>query len=194
MIEGYPPRSCCVWRHGSVEAFEKMTGINVRNLNRTDASAWASLRYSALRDHPLAFGRPPPDDVNELEATFIERIDDDEAVVFGAFEAAELVGMAGVRRMPGVKERHKAMLWGMYVSPSSRRQGVGDLLLGSAIKEASSWAGVLQLHLAVSDSALAAALLYEKHGFETWGIEPRALNWQGKFVDEKHMVRYLKTD
>lgn len=101
------------------------------------------------------------------------------------------MGMVGVIRASRVKVRHKANLWGMYVSPRAQQQGAGRALLEAAIDQARAWPGVDQLHLGVTDVALAARKLYEAAGFRIWGREPRALQWEGRFVDELHLVLEL---
>ena len=165
----------------------------VRKLDRDDAEAWASLRREALEAHPLAFGATIPEDPKTLVESFLARLtSNEESAVFGAFIDDSLTGIAGIRRNPGGKERHKALIWGMYVTAGSRRKGVGAMLLRTAIRQARSWAGVEQVHLAVSEVAEGARRLYERNGFQEWGREPRALCWEGRWVDESHMVLDLR--
>jgi GNAT superfamily N-acetyltransferase len=111
-----------------------------------------------------------------------------ESAVFGAFSDVLLVGIVGVVRNTGNKERHKSMIWGMYVTAGFRRSGVGERLLRAAIEEARSWEGVELVHLAVSEVAADAKRLYERIGFQEWGREPRALCWEGRCADETHMI------
>jgi GNAT superfamily N-acetyltransferase len=155
-----------------------MTTIcTVRKLDRDDAEAWALLRREALEAHPLAFGATIPEDSKTLVESFITRLTSNgESAVFGAFIDDSLIGIAGVRRNPGGKERHKALIWGIYVTAGSRRKGVGAMLLRTAIRQARSWAGVEQVRLAVSEVAEGARRLYERNGFQEWGREPRALS------------------
>lgn len=61
-----------------------------------------------------------------------------------------------------------------------------------AIQQSRSWAGVEQVHLAVSEVAQEARRLYERNGFQEWGREPRALCWEGRCADESHMVLDLR--
>jgi GNAT superfamily N-acetyltransferase len=165
----------------------------VRNLDRDDAEAWASLRQEALEAHPLAFGATIPEDPKTLVESFLARLkSNEESAVFGAFMDDSLIGTVGIRRNPGGKERHKALIWGMYVTAGSRRKGVGATLLRTAIRQARSWAGVEQVHLAVSEVAQGARKLYERNGFQEWGREPRALCWAGRCADESHMVLDLR--
>jgi GNAT superfamily N-acetyltransferase len=165
----------------------------VRKLDRDDAEAWASLRQEALEAHPLVFSATIPEDPKALVESFLARLtSDEESAVFGAFIGGSLIGIVGIRRNPGGKERHKASIWGMYVTAGSRRNGVGVALLRAAIREARSWAGVEQIRLAVSEVAEGARKLYEGNGFQEWGREPRALCWEGRWADESHMVLDLR--
>lgn len=137
----------------------------------------------------MAFGSSVDDD-RRLSVEFVCRwfADDPEQAVFGAFEGARLEGVVGVYRESRAKQRHKATIWGVYVTPRARRKGVARALLAAAIGHARGWSGVRQLHLSVAEVAETAKRLYEAAGFRVWGCEPRALQWQGKFVDDFHLV------
>ena len=168
-----------------------MQTIIIRKLNEENAEAWAALRREALAMEPFAFGSTAPDDPAELVQTIRARLREPEAAVFGAFADGTMVGIVGIRRNTGVKERHKVLIWGMYVTPASRRSGVGEKLMQALIELARSWSGVDQIHLAVSETAKEARRLYERLGFRQWGVEPRAICWQGRCVDEAHMILRL---
>jgi ribosomal protein S18 acetylase RimI-like enzyme len=162
--------------------------LNIRRLHLEDAESLVALRREALESHPLAFGASIDDDrALSLEFVRAALVDSDQAV-FGGFEGEKLIGMAGVLRATRVKIHHKAHIWGMYVSRHARGKGVGRALLEAAIDQARAWPGVDQLHLGVTDAAVEARRLYEAAGFRIWGREPRALQWEGRFVDEFHLV------
>lgn len=161
----------------------------VRLLHKDDAEAWALVRREALEAHPLAFGASVPEELSALAEAVRPRLSpNDESAVFGAFDGDSLIGIVGIVRNAGIKERHKSLIWGMYVTARSRRRGVGALLVRAAIEQARSWPGVELVHLAVSETAADAKRLYERLGFQEWGREPRALVWGGRFADELHMV------
>jgi GNAT superfamily N-acetyltransferase len=168
---------------------------DIRTLRPEDSQALVSLRREALDDEPLAFGASPADDRGlSLDLVRGSLADEDDHAVFGAFSGTDLVGMVGLHRAHGAKRRHKAVIWGMYVAPRARAKGAGRRLLDAAVAQARAWRGIEQVHLSVTDPAVAARRLYESAGFRPWGREPRALQWEGRFVDEQHLVLALFTD
>jgi len=166
----------------------------IRLLTVDDASAWAQRRFEALTAHPLLFGAAPPRDTSRLIEFVCTQIARAESGVCGAFAAARLDGIVGVFRESGVKARHKAVIWGMYVSPEARRRGVGRALLNAAVEQARHWPGVEQVHFSVSEASGSARTLYEREGFASWGREPRAISWAGGFADETHMLLDLRAE
>lgn len=169
-----------------------MTDGSVRRLGPGDARALVTLRREALETEPLAFLASPEDDRALSEAFVRDALAQvDEQAVFGAFRGERLSGMVGLVRAAKRKERHKALIWGMYVAPEARAAGTGRGLLDAALACARGWPGVEQVHLSVSETATTAARLYESAGFEVWGREPRAVAWRGRYADEIHLVLTL---
>jgi GNAT superfamily N-acetyltransferase len=165
------------------------TPLQIRRLEIIDISAMQGLRREALEAHPLAFAASVEDDMT-LDPAFVERSlsSPDASAILGAVEKNRLAGMVGVYRHTGRKGDHRAQLWGMYVTSALRRRGVGRALLSAAVEHVRGWSGVLQLQLCVTAAASNARNLYESAGFRVWGCEPRALQWEGQFVDEYHLV------
>jgi RimJ/RimL family protein N-acetyltransferase len=164
--------------------------ITIRRLGPEDAADLAGLRRESLESEPWAFGAAPEDDVHGTVEAFRRSLADrGERAVFGAFETGgSLIGMVGVARLDKTKRRHKAGLWGMYVTARARGQGVGGRLVEQAIRCAHEWPGVEQILLSVTTAAPAARRLYEKAGFRQWGREPRGILWKGKAEDELHFL------
>jgi len=159
-------------------------------LAATDAPDLVALRREALQSDPLAFGASPEDD-RPLEFVQKALADTANQAVFGFYEENQLTGMLGILRVKKRKEKHKAYIWGMYVRADSRRKGAGSAMLLAAIQKAQEWSGVSQIHLSVTETAIAAKRLYERVGFQQWGREPRSLCWNGTFVDEYHFILRL---
>ena len=114
----------------------------IRLLTSDDADAWSERRIEALTAHPLLFGAPPPADAARVVEFFRTQLARTDCAILGAYEAARLNGIVGVLRESGAKERHKAVIWGMYVVPAARYRGIGRALLAAAVDEARRWVGV----------------------------------------------------
>jgi ribosomal protein S18 acetylase RimI-like enzyme len=146
------------------------------------------LRREALERDAFAFAASPEDDVaSDLAYVRQALAVHDDSVTLGAL-SPHLSGTVGLHRDRHRKAAHKVHLWGMYVRPECRGVGVGAALLTSALGRARSMPGVTQVHLGVSETAVAALRLYTRYGFRIWGTEPRALAVSGRFVDEHHLV------
>jgi ribosomal protein S18 acetylase RimI-like enzyme len=162
-----------------------MTDLDVRPLTISDAAQWRALRLEALRTYPIAFASAYEE---ALEQDLSVRIPtpDGPGVLFGAFVGGALSGSAGLHVWPGMKQRHKAELWGMYVAPSLHRRGVGAALLRAVIDHARTRVAVVQLTVLRANSA--AKALYSQFGFVSYGIEKRALRHQGVDHDDELMA------
>src|SRR5262252_2997936 len=110
--------------------------MEIRRLDVSDAPAFVKLRAEALEAEPLSFGASPSDDVGlKLDSVRAFLADREGQAVFGQFDGAGLHGSVGLARSGKVKQRHKAMIWGMYVQPGWRSKSVGRALLDAAIAQ-----------------------------------------------------------
>ncbi len=161
--------------------------ILIRILIPSDAETFIKLRREALEKEPLMFAASVEDD-QALSLSFVRKAlaETDKSITFGAF-LTELIGVVGIYRESSLKALHRVRLWGFYVTPVYRDIGVGEKLLSSAINYTRNLKGVRQIHLSVNKCAAPALHLYEKLGFQTWGIEPNALSYEGKFMTAHHM-------
>jgi ribosomal protein S18 acetylase RimI-like enzyme len=170
--------------------------MHVRKLIEADTEDFWRIRLRALRDNPEAFSSSYEESHTIPLASVAQRLREESTAgdncILGAFEPA-LVGMVGFRRHQGIKERHKGTIWGMYVIPERRRQGLSKLLLSQAIDHARSLTGLVQIHLFVVSTQVAARHLYRTVGFEVYGMEPRALQIGNQYLDEELMVLRLPT-
>lgn len=165
-----------------------MTPVEVRRLKIGDVEDYRAIRLAALEAEPEAFGS-----VYALEAVrpisdFAERLA--TCVVFGAYAGGRIVGVIGFKQETGPKDGHKGFVFGLYVHPDWRGQGVGAKLMKNLI--ASAQGVVEQLTLAVVQGNRNAIALYRNAGFEVYGIEPRALKSAGGYSDEVLMALILQ--
>ena len=170
--------------HRLFEAWALADGARIRRLSVDDAAHVVPLRREALEEAPFSFGASPADDASgSIEHVRATLADVGNQAMFGCFDGAGLVGMAVMRREAGAKRGHRAGIFGVYVTPRARRQGVARALVAAAITQARAWGDVVQLELSVADAAPGAKRLYEELGFREWGRAPRALLHAGRYVD-----------
>jgi ribosomal protein S18 acetylase RimI-like enzyme len=166
--------------------------MHIRRLIPSDASAFQAFRLAALQEAPSAFGSSYEEEKN-FTASIIEgrlAIKPDRGP-FGAFDGEKLIGLVALGRENMSKLSHKALVWGMYVTPEFRGKSVARALLTEVLALARSVPEITQVNLAVNAKNKVAIGLYESAGFKTFGREPNALCIDGEFHDEVHMQLQL---
>jgi len=164
----------------------------VRKLTEGDLEAFWTLRLQALTDNPEAFGSTYDETVARGKESILQRLRQGDGMFYlGAFEET-LVGMVGFRREEGTKDRHKGLVFSMFVLPEKRGHGIGKALMRELIAQAKQLSGLEQLHLAVVTTNRAACRLYRSLGFEVYGTTPRALKLGEQYWDEDLMVLYIR--
>jgi ribosomal protein S18 acetylase RimI-like enzyme len=158
-----------------------------RLLAPSDAHAFQSLRLEGLLRHPASFRSTCEEEAAQSQADLARRLG--EQAVFGAFIDGKLCGIAGFAQASQSKKRHKGELWGVYVRPGARREGLGSALVAAVIEHARG--RVAQVHATVAVTNQPARRLYRKLGFEPYGVEPRGLKVGGRYLDQELLVLLL---
>jgi histidine triad (HIT) family protein len=164
--------------------------ILIRPLEATDAQAYHPLRERALREHPEAFGRTDGE-IDPVEAwgrRLAAHRDSNLEVIIGAFRHDRLIGTVGCYREPWRKLRHIGHIWGLYVAPEHRRDGVARRLMLAVVDHVRGWADLDAVTLDVTTVNISARALYRTLGFRTVGIKPRSLKHAGRYYDEEQMM------
>jgi ribosomal protein S18 acetylase RimI-like enzyme len=170
--------------------------MEVRILTEADAQAFWNIRLRALRDDPESFGASYEEILERGIAGVTQGLrkkdSTHDSITFGAFDGDTLVGIAGLRREAETKKRHKAVIWGMYVPREMRGKGTGKALLEAAIAHAKTLPGLEQINLSVVLTSKEARHLFIALGFETYGLERRALKLHDRYFDQELMTLRLK--
>lgn len=161
--------------------------VTVRRLLRSDAHDYRTIRLSALRTAPDAFGSTHAIEAAQPIEKMAERLT--SWLVFGAYDGGRIVGMMGLLQDTGPKDAHKGHVWGVFVEPGSRNRGVGAALMAALVAAAREV--VEQLLLSVVERNTEAVALYERFGFIRYGTEPRALKSGARYFDEVLMILVL---
>ena len=167
--------------------------INIRALTEQDTVSFRALRLRGLQEAPDSFGATYEEYVLEplttIEAHVRPNNSFPERFMLGAFDQEnQLVGLVGFVRERRRKGRHKASVWGMYVAPEMRGQGIGKLLMQDLLQRATTIPGLEQIHLGVVTTNVVARSLYLASGFCVYGVEPHALKQDERYLDEELMV------
>jgi RimJ/RimL family protein N-acetyltransferase len=166
--------------------------MHIRRLTPADAAAFQELRLAALQQSPTAFGSSYEEEREYSQAFIEDRLAGrPDRGTFGAFEGTELVGLIALGRERQRKLEHKGLIWGMYVAPRVRGNGIGRALLLTALELARSVPGIRQVNLCVNAENSPAIHLYRSVGFEVFGHERGAMLIEGEAHDELHMCLHL---
>ena len=163
----------------------------IERLDASHALAYRELMLEAYDRHPQAF----TSSVRERAAMPLQwwesRLTSQLAVAFGAYEEGKLAGLVGLAFEPREKARHKATLFGMYVSANVRQRGLGVQLVEAVLAQARAHQGLRLIKLTVTAGNDAAFNLYRRCGFIQFGLEPMAVRVGEEYFDKIHMWREL---
>ncbi|MGE5251104.1 MAG: N-acetyltransferase family protein [Bacteroidota bacterium] len=158
--------------------------VLIRPAAPADALAYRELRLEALKNHPTGFGASYEESLKHPLDHWEQRMrmDSEKEVLFLAEHRHELIGMTGLYRNPSPEYKHTGTVWGVYVRQAWRGLHVAEALIRACL----DWArakGMVIAKLGVTADNLPAIRCYERCGFKTYGIEPRARYHQGRYLD-----------
>ena len=98
--------------------------FEVRRLSASDAVSYRALRLDGLRANPEAFGASWEEEAVQPLAWFADRLDRNVIFGGGPTGTSDLKGVVGFYVLGSAKQRHKGVLWGMFVQPEARGTGL----------------------------------------------------------------------
>jgi RimJ/RimL family protein N-acetyltransferase len=164
--------------------------FSIRALMPADLERYRDIRLEGLRLSSEAFGSSYEEEAVLPAADFLSRLSQRPGAMFGAFLDGDrgdeiLAGTIGCHAETSIKRAHKLFLVGMYVRPAYRRHGLGASLVERVLSHARSIGGIAVVQLGVACDNQPARALYERMGFQIYGIERKALKIDGRFLDEE---------
>ena len=167
----------------------------IRPLTESDAEIYHALRLRALKEHPTAFAQPyesqATTSIGDVALRLRDTSESPHDFILGIFSREALIGMVGLRRERGDRLQHKGTIWGMYIAAEVQEQGLGRALIQEAIKRASNMTGLEQISLGVISGNDSARNLYLSLGFESFGLEKRAIVINEEYHDDELMQMFL---
>jgi len=167
--------------------------VILRPSRAEDWQAYRELRLEALRDHPTAFGADYNENLLHPDEFWQKRVspDSEQQAFFFAEQARGLIGMTGIFRKSGRKSKHAATVWGVYVRPEWRGLHLAEKLIEACLE----WGRrneIVIASLGVAVDNKPAIRCYERSGFTRTGALPKAIQYEGVYVDEYLMFRSLE--
>ncbi len=172
-----------------------MDTITIRPIVESDVEAYRELRLEALRQHPIAFSADYDQSAAKPASAWLETVQraasGEQGFIYLAVAADQtLVGMTGLYIEPSAKVRHSGHVWGVYVRPAWRGQGIATRLVAACVDWAKTQAvRIVKLQVEVTNAA--AVRCYARLGFGVYGIEPEVICYDGVYYDTLMMALRL---
>ncbi|RTR35163.1 GNAT family N-acetyltransferase [Robertmurraya yapensis] len=166
--------------------------MEIKTLESEFAEQYREIRLTALQTNPESFSASYEEERLYPIERFIARLENPHAFTFGALIEDKLVGVVRLVLEQSEKMKHRANIYGMYVLPDYRSNGIGKSLMEQAIEKVKETVYIEQIYLTVVATNVPAKKLYQSLGFAVFGLDKRALRVRDTYFDEELMVLQLK--
>jgi RimJ/RimL family protein N-acetyltransferase len=163
--------------------------IIIRKLQPHESALYREIRLACLKHAPDYFGSTYEEEALNpkfMFETFIENGSPDH-VMFGAFDEKQLIGITGFNRMARQRAMHRGEIVQVYVDSNYRGQNIGENLIRRVLEYAFALEGIEQIQLSVIANNQTAVKLYEKIGFQTFGVQQRYFKVGDTYMDQQFM-------
>ena len=164
--------------------------IEIRKLLPSESNSYRELRLECLKNYPKNFTSNYHDEKAKDKLFFQPHIESSDVnnFVIGAFHNNNLVGISGFHRHERIKINHSGIIIQVYVNPEYQGNSIGLNIVKSTLEEAFKINGIEQIEIDVITVNKNAAKIYEKIGFETYGIQKNFLKINDSYYDHKMMM------
>ena len=172
------------------------TPMQIRELTKSDALEYRTLRLRALKEYPTVFSSSYEVEREWPSERFADRLPETpgsrDSFMLGCFAEDKLVGSLGFFRYEGPKEMHIGRIVAVHIAAEQQGNGYGRAMVVAALERARRIPGLSIIQLTATTTNERAKSLYASFGFEICGTTPRAMLVEGEYIDEHLMV--LKLD
>ncbi len=169
--------------------------IMIGNLMPDQWKDYRDIWLEALREAPEAFSasyeeqKRVPDSVwkERFESVYFEK----EGVVVFARIGNKPVGFVGAYFETNKKFRHVATIWGAYVKPEYRKQGVAGEMAHELLRKLKTFSYLKKVKTYSITNGHLAVNVYKNFGFEIIGVFKEELFTNGKYYDVYCMEKIL---
>lgn len=167
--------------------------IVIRSATAEDASSLCQHRY-VTSGETYFMARYPEEcsfDIADMKKKIIHIQNSDCDFMITAFVDNVVIGDLGITQIRNhMKYSHRAYM-GISIQKQYCNMGLGSAMIEYAVKQAKA-NGFEQLELGVFEDNTEAIHIYEKFGFQKYGVQPRAFKLKdGTYRDEIIMVKML---
>jgi ribosomal protein S18 acetylase RimI-like enzyme len=160
----------------------------IRRVTADDVASLIDIRLEALKNHPVAFSADYEKEIKRPIPEWRKRIG--EGAIFIARDGDVEAGMAGFIGGWSSKTSQQGNIWGVYVRPAYRGQGLGNRLVRRCLQHARE-EGFKMVYIAAASNNTAAIRCYSHCGFSVYGLQPMAICVDGECYDELLMAQRL---
>ena len=139
--------------------------FTIRQLQPSEWAVLKAVRLKALQTDPSVFGSNYQKESLMNEVDWQNWLTGPDCAVFCIFEGEQPVGITGVAVDRNDPTRKKSILWGSWLEPHVRGQGVSVMMYEARINWAKNHLVVEKIVVGHRASNLASKFANQKHGF-----------------------------
>lgn len=165
-----------------------MKPIVIKSLKPDEWQKYREIRLEALKTNPLAFSNTYEDVIKFPDEKWRKQLKQSQkkagTFFLFAFDGDKVIGMNGVYWNNKPVTKHIAEIFGVFVNPKYRGQGIGRRLMEDIIKEIKKNPQFTKIKLGVNIKNAPAMKLYKSCGLKVVGRLEKELKFGKKYYDE----------
>ncbi len=165
--------------------------MTYRKLRPEESGLYRSIRLESLQLYPDSFCSTYEQQLEKEKLGFENyiEIEHPDKFIMGAFKEDELIGICGFHRSADDWHQHRGEIIQVYIRAGHQGQNISMHLISACMEIAFKLPGLERIELGVLSSSKAAHRIYEKLGFEEYGVQKNYLKKGELYQDQIFMVK-----